>query len=362
MPLELAVRGVMGNWSYLGADLLADRFYLRGLGLDEPVANGLLALRMFLYLVAVGVLVLGADRFLPVFLQRPRWSGILAGVTFVVIVTNLDLIPWFRLARALPFTSLVACTVLAAICLSRRRDRKELARWFGVTLWAIYALALLGKMILNARLAQYGFVLAMPAALLVVAGVVAAVPSLAGARGQAGNIARGIGAAAVAGGLVFFLTHSQAIYARKDVVIGEGADAIRVDGERGRPISAALRKLDAIMSPHATLLVLPEGIGLNYWLRRKNPARYFLFIPAEFAAVGGERVILDEVREHPPDFVLLVDRPHAEFGVGPFGVDPRNGRRLVAWVTQHYERVRKIGREPFRDRGFGVVILRRRDR
>ena len=112
----------------------------------------------------------------------------------------------------------------------------------------------------------------------------------------------------------------------------------------------------------STLLVLPEGASFNYWLRRPSPSRYCLFLPAEFAALGGERVFLEDIRARPPDFVALVDRPHAEFGVGPFGVDPANGRLLMKWVGENYQRVRRIGAEPFRGRGFGIVILERRSR
>jgi hypothetical protein len=58
--------------------------------------------------------------------------------------------------------------------------------------------------------------------------------------------------------------------------------------------------------------------------------------------------------------VALVDRPHREFGVGPFGNDPRNGRRLGAWLRENYEPVRRLGPPPFQGQGFGVALLRRR--
>ena len=106
---------------------------------------------------------------------------------------------------------------------------------------------------------------------------------------------------------------------------------------------------------------MPEGIGLNYWLQRCNPTRFNLFLPAELRAFGGEEAMLEEIREHPPDFVVLMHRDSAEFGVGPFGKDPRNGLRLRQWVDANYVRVEQIGAEPFRDRRFGLVILRRRD-
>jgi hypothetical protein len=71
--------------------------------------------------------------------------------------------------------------------------------------------------------------------------------------------------------------------------------------------------------------------------------------------------MLRDLRAHPPDFIALVQRDHTEFGVGPFGVDPRNGRGIMSWVARSYRRVHRIGAEPFRGRGFGIVILRRAD-
>jgi len=71
-------------------------------------------------------------------------------------------------------------------------------------------------------------------------------------------------------------------------------------------------------------------------------------------------VMLADVRAHPPDLVALVDRPHGEFGVGPFGADPRNGQRLMDFVRAEYDVVKQIGAVPFRDQGFGITILRRR--
>jgi len=179
-------------------------------------------------------------------------------------------------------------------------------------------------------------------------------------RHGGGDVARAVGAALVAAALLGLWRHSEALYARKDFVLGAGGDAIVVDRARGAPLAEAMGSLATLAQPGSTLLVLPEGLSLNYWLRLRNPSRYWLFIPAEFAAVGGDEVMLADVRAHPPDFVALVDRPHEEFGVGPFGNDPRNGRRLLDFVRSRYEVVRTIGAEPFRSRGFGVTILRRR--
>jgi hypothetical protein len=124
-------------------------------------------------------------------------------------------------------------------------------------------------------------------------------------------------------------------------------------------VARALDRLGSLAAPGETLLVLPEGSILNYWLRMENPTSFYLFLPVELAAFGGDAAILAELRARPPDWIALVHRDHEEFGVGPFGVDPRNGRALLAWVRRHYERVETLGAEPFAGRGFGIALLRR---
>ena len=120
----------------------------------------------------------------------------------------------------------------------------------------------------------------------------------------------------------------------------------------------ALGRLDALMPPDSTLLVLPEGASLNYWLRKRNPTGHLLFLPTEIA-IFGEAAMLDRLRRSPPDFVALLDRQAAEFGTGPFGVDPRFGLGLMSWIERHYQRVARLGAAPFREAGFGIAILRR---
>jgi hypothetical protein len=205
----------------------------------------------------------------------------------------------------------------------------------------------------------------MPATLLLVALLVGVGPAVAGARLGGGQVLRAVSLAVIASGVLFLVRWSDAVYREKDFIVGEGSDAIVVESPthdaRGRVVAAALQKLEAIMPPGATLLALPEGAILNYWLRRTNPTRYNLFLPEEIDAFGGDEVLLQDLRAHPPDFIALVHRDYTEFGVGPFGVDPRNGRGIMKWVARSYRRLGRIGAEPFRNQGFGIAILRRVD-
>jgi hypothetical protein len=204
---------------------------------------------------------------------------------------------------------------------------------------------------------HYGFALALPAGTLLAAGLTGALPERL--RGSGRAVARALATAPLAAAVLFALAHADRYYARKTVRVGRGGDAFLAAPARGVVVRDTLDWLRSRVRVGDTLLALPEGLGFNYWLRLRNPARYFLFIPPEWDAVGGESVVLAEVRGAAPDWILLVDRPHAEFGVGPFGRDPRNGRALRDWVESAYRRAVRLGAEPFAGGGFGVAVLRR---
>ena len=360
LPAGLAAAGVLGNWRYLGTGLLADRFYLEGSGLDDPVGNAAaLAASLAALALALGA-ALALDRWLA---RRPGRRGVglaLAALLFAALVLAGRSLPWLELSRALPATSALAALALALAWRRAGGDAARRAALAPLLIFAVYATALLGKMLLAARFGHYGFALALPATLLLAAGAVEGTAALARRRHGGGEVARALGVALVAALLVGLWRHSELRYARKDFVLGTGHDAIVVERTRGGLVAEALASLDALAAPGATLLALPEGLSLNYWLRRRNPSRYWLFVPSEFDAVGGEDTMLADLRANPPDWIALVDRPNDGFGVGPFGRDARNGEHLAAFVRAEYEPIRQLGEEPFRGRGFGITLLRRR--
>jgi hypothetical protein len=360
MPAGLAWQGVLGNWMHLGSEPLADPFYARVAGFDDVRGNLLAMFGAFAGIAVFGALSLGADRLLPRGRALLPASAAAGAGLFALLVARPTLVPWSELARALPVTASLACAGLLAVCARQRGNREGLARWGPLALYALLALALLAKLALRVRFGHYGFVLAMPATLLLVASLLHLLPARLG-PGR-GALARALVAGVLAAGVVFFLGRSSEFYRRKDFPVGEGADRILAPSPFTSPrpqlIARALERLESLVPAQGTLLVLPEGIGLNYWLRRRNPTRYNLFLPTEIAAFG-EEAMLAELRAHPPDVLALVHRRSDEFGVGSFGVDPRNGRRLMAWVERGYRRVARLGAEPFESEGFGVVLLRR---
>ena len=161
---------------------------------------------------------------------------------------------------------------------------------------------------------------------------------------------------------LFFLKVSNVYYSSKKIAVGTAGDVIftaepRID-PRGTVIARALQRIDELAPPGATLMVLPEGIMLNYLSRRQNPTPYLNFMPPEMA-IFGEGTMLSSIQKRPPDFIVLATKDTGEYGVGPFGLDPNYGRQIVDWVKTHYAVVDELSAESSTPRPFQITILKR---
>lgn len=361
MPFEMAWRGVLGNLVQVGPELLNDAFYRSGAGLYAPGRNALRILFASVTLAGLMFALVCIDRELerrkaPVWLRPMATLGI-----FVFAVTVPTPSAWFAAAASLPVVAFATGAGAATALVREQRLAPVAIRPAALLLWSVWSFGLLGKLLLLPRFQHYGFALAMPAALLLVAVLVGLVPEQARRAGGNGRFARSAATALCAAAVLGCLRVSTERYAEKNRWVGPPGDEIRVESAdlapRGTRMGALQSRLAELLPPEATLMVYPEGAMLNYWLRRDNPSRFMLYLPTELDAAG-RSTVLANVRETKPDFVVLVQRGHNEYGVGPFGRDPRNGRALVDWIRSTYEPVERLGPEPFTGRGFGAEIWR----
>jgi hypothetical protein len=360
IPLEAAFRGAAGNWLHLRGDILDYRFYRVGLGLDDPAGNAgrmLTAVAAVVATVALAIAAAWATRGLARF--RLLAALVAASVFGGILVAYAAEIGWGQVGRALPVTAALAVVGFGWLAVAHRHDPTAAARHVTAAIWAAFALGLLGKVVLNVRISHYGFVLALPATLLLIATLVHLVPAVLDARGANGTMARTLLTAPIVAGTLFFLHWSHTVYVTKNLVVGSGGDTIvtfdeNVDG-RGYQTYLAAKRLHDLMPPGATLMAIPDGLMLNYWLRRPNPTRHIYFVPWSLAFANGEAAVLAEIQQHPPDYVAVVDRKASEYGFNFFG-DEGFGNLILPWVHANYRRVDRIGAEPFRGQGFGVVL------
>ncbi|HWP47483.1 MAG TPA: glycosyltransferase family 39 protein [Candidatus Limnocylindrales bacterium] len=367
MPLGEAVRATAGAWTSLtGSPVLNRTFYLRSSGLDQPGSN------FFLMLKVLGGMILWigscliADRSLCPLWTRRVIPVILLSIGFGgLLIVKPGLIPWFSLGRALPPITLVVGAVCIILCLRKHTRPDVKIRMGAMALWAMFAFVLLGKIILNARLFNYGFVLAMPATLLLVAVLLGLLPELPGKKYKPGDLFQGLMIALIIAGIVFHFQVSNRFYRYKDFAVGENGDTILTYSPRvdltGVAMVQALQRIEELIPRDIGFVALPEGVMLNYLSRRISPTRYIYNMPIGLEMNGGSEQVLESFKAHPPEFIILVHSDSSEHGVGYFGRDPNFGKPILDWVKSSYIPLERIFYEPLTDHHFGIKILKRMD-
>jgi hypothetical protein len=359
MPLGQALREPLGYWlSAFRSDVTSLPFYRLVMGMDDISANAqALLISATWYLVVLGPVAL-----LALAVRKPGVHRlVLTGAAFVAVLAVLGAqwrdIGWQAAGRALPLFML-ALAVVWIVFSVRRLRRSEIDHSLILRLsLTVFALVLLGKMILNARVIHYGFALAMPATLLLVVALLEWVPAAIDGAGGHGAAFRG---AALAALLVATFVHVYAIdqqTRRRFTTVSAGADAFLADA-RGAFVNKAIEVLRSHARPGQTLAVLPEGVMLNFLSRHVNPTPYFVFLPLELALFGEDRMVAS-LAAHPPDYAMLVHRDTNEYGVRYFGRD--YGQKIYAWLAANYRPLHLVGAQPFQSARFGILLLKKKD-
>ena len=346
-------RSVVFAWVPLLQSSVTQGFYYRWcLGLDNP---GFHIKWMLTHFTAVVFLVV---LYAALFHKKPasRIVPLLFIAPLLALASRFD---WTNCGRSLPLLSLVSCFLLA---LGWRRLGLEKPPVFPL-LWAVFAFALLAKLGLFCRIWHYGFVLAMPAFVSAIYLLLWLLPNYLEARyGIQRQLFRATVWLTLIVGLGFLFAQSILHYQRRTFSVGQGGDRIVALDPKINPTApafqAALAWLQTNTPADATLAVLPEGVMLNYLSRRANPARYFVWNPAE-TEFFSQAAMTDAFERYGPDYVMLIDRDAKEYGVKPFGQEDRFGGELLRWLRQHYEPVWVLGNEPLQDAGFGIKLLKK---
>jgi hypothetical protein len=373
-----ALRGVLGAWPYVvDGRITSLRFYEFVMGTDRPALNA----RLLVQWLLPHVLLLGVPLAIALMSKRKRGSvaSALACIVIAALVLGLQPSPrvWLEAFRPLPlFTAFALGASLAAVARARgeaptraaesldahARDAasgasasvRRAALQAGV---CTFALVLLAKMVLNARLQGYGYALAMPAMIVYCIAITSWIPRFVAARGGDGGLFRAAALGLLVAAIVSHLAIMQSYFAAKTIEVGRGGDAFLADA-RGSIVNAALGHLEQRMRPDETLAVLPEGVMLNYLLRKKTPARYINYMPPELLMFDEDEIAAD-FATRAPEWIAIAHKSTSEYGLPFFGQD--YGARLFAWIGAHYDVDATFGDPPL-EKGsrFGIRVLRRK--
>ena len=346
----------LGYWHAASRpEFVAMPFYREGFGTDD-VAGNLTKLAF----ASVGYLVVVAIATGAAFVAQPLGrSALVAGLLGVATaVTAVLLVPfdvWVAAPRPLSLLMLLVVGGAAVEWLRVRHEPERAANAALRVVLGVLALGFLLKLGLNVRIFHYGFALAMPATLVLLAALLTWLPAAVSRMGGEGRVVRALFAGLAVVCFLHYGAYGERRLNEQATRLGTGADAIYGD-DRAAALGLALAEIEHRVAPEQTLLALPEGVMLNYLSRRRSPLAYPQYSPVTLILWGEDRMVRD-FDAHPPDFVLLVHRENTHEGARFFGRDYATA--LMERVQRNYRQVWQTGAPPLRDARFGLALLER---
>jgi len=344
MPRANAWRGVLGSWIWVfDAKVNALSFYRESIGLDHVEIN----LRRILAWALIYTLAL-----LPFFVaalgiraeqgrRKVVWFLVAATAAVIMAVLWRHILP-SELARPLPLFLVILAGVTISALSKNRADPVARPQLTARMMLVVLGLGLLGKILLNARFYNYGFVLAVPATMLVVMALLDWIPEAIARHGGSGSGFRLMGLALLAGFVAVHLQLSELSLSRNTVAVGEGANSFLSDN-RANQVNALLTFLARKVPPEKTLAVVPEGAMINVLAQRANPNPCLNLMPPEIASLG-EAHVLQQLQNTPPAILVLdLDRISSKgllFRNEPYAPE------IAAWIVANYELMERFETAP----------------
>jgi hypothetical protein len=340
------------------------------LGLDNPWANALKEIRC----AGLAILILGAIWTIGRMMNLP-WTRrsrliLLLGTTALIAAVfvsgewkiirdwlsslNKD---WISVGLCLPgLMVLISVMLLVRLVRECRQTRQITERNVMAFALVLLAVAMLARMLLNVRVYHFGFFQAALAAMVVAAVMVSELPRWTGEKVLGRGLAR-IGCLLILGlACGTIAAKSLAIRADQTEPVGSGRDRFystkhTIDGT-GALVNWAAVRMSSVPSD-AEVLVLPEGMMINYLSRHKSPESAVLR--------ESEEKFLEQLRRKPPEYIILISRDIKDFGITRYGAPGNPGSALVPWVGANYKSEQWVGGDPLDPNAqVGAVIMRRK--
>jgi hypothetical protein len=342
-----------------GAGPVRELVQVRFLGLDQPwphlTQHAAATLEALAALAGLAGLAWIADRTPGRLLRLPLGAAMAGGA----LLLGSRVVAWIEIGHCLLGLTL-AYVVLGAVRLLRGARAPAPVQPLRLLI-AILAAALMGRMLLAGRIYHYGFYQAALAGILVPAVLVGELPEVLGL----GRWGRGLLTAGtlllVGSGVVILAGRSLHSLGPKTAAVGRGRDLFYTLPPEVNPTGEVVEIISAWLAGKTagqTLVVLPEGEMINYLARLRSPVAPFAFFGATLGD-GGEARVVEALKTHPPDWIVVISRDLKDYGIRSYGERPGSGRDILLWVAVHYAVVLSVGGNPLDPRECGGVILKR---
>ena len=317
---------------------------------------------------------------------RNSWIEIKAGVLALVVLAAIWAIGWFinrptskaRIALALAFGLAALCVRLdggwfhVGLCLplligivlvltagrlllqwrqNQALDPATIMQW----MLALLGISMLARMALFARIYHFGFFQAAPAGMVIAAVMAAEIPRWTGKSRVGAAVSTACALLVLTLGCISIAAKSNGIRAEQTQPVGSAVDRFYAFNREVDPIGTLVNWTVERLAkePHGTLIVLPDGLSINFLTRRKS-------VMPEVGGGGLEESLVARLRLSPPDYVVLISLDTAQHGINQYGAPGNPGYLLVQWAYENYAPITSWG-EPFSGTNLkGARILRRK--
>jgi hypothetical protein len=313
----------------------ATRFYAQVAGTSEAAQGLVRAVAGCVVLAAIAGALGVIDRIVR---RRPdARAAVMIAATLLMLLIGWMIPPTAPLFRA--WTLLLPLGVLWSMA----RDRRSELLFF-----LLFALTASARIPLNLTAEWYGFVLVLPT-------FVAMTYVLFGELPRRGAYSR---ATALLWIPLFAVIAVKGLWQQHERYAVKRFPIVSMRGTffDHNPVRAAVLNdfVALVPSLHAkSLVVMPEGITLNYLTGVPTPLSFHTFTPPETGAPAAESLLLRELDERRPQFVAVVTRDVSEYGSHGFGVD--YDQKVLESIRTHY-----VVRRVWPERGFQAVLLERK--
>ncbi len=339
MPTQTALNGVMSGWQFAtNPNVLSIPFYKGSFGTDEPAANLLRMLECAaIYAAIAGALTLFAFIAANLWGRRQSFAfalvlGAAACLSLLQVGNRFESF-WSNAGRGLPLFAIFAVIITARRLKKSRADlanaRQALLQW---TL-AILSITFLAKIVLYARLYQYGFVLAAPCGMLAVIALIDWLPKWIEQKSAPPAIIQFSAIGFFAAFIIQNLAVSQQVLTQRTLPIPLAFGGTAWTRPNNSASIAAIRWLTSATTPNYTVAVIPDAAGINYAAGRASSVPFTEIHPMGLNLYGQSNVTA-AFDTHPPDIILIMDFPETAFGARTFGRD--YGLQLSSWIAHHY--------------------------
>jgi len=360
MPLIDAFNSIIASYRNIFIDTLANNIYYQHISGFDNLSQSISLMIKYTFGYLIFFIFIGLISYLFTRLSQKKLAyGIIVIISALIILFiffGLFPINWIAIARPYPVFILLLLSFLINNLIKNREDKILVAQYLPFVLLVLFSLLLLLKMILNVRLYHYGFALAMPASLVMIILLLYYLPALISRWGNK-TVFMGFTGLFIFLALLFYFNKTMHFYYAKNYPISEGRDRFLTFSNPGLIVNEALGQISKLMSANDTLVVMPDGVMLNYLSRKRNPSRYFEFTP-NFVEATGEEKIINEFSLNPPSFIILSKKDTSEHGAKYFGAN--YAHNIYSWIINNYDKVSALGDPTLTGEDYGIIIYKKK--